>query len=73
MPKKHKITRQMIRRLRKAYVIPSGRISNDVRDLNIIVLWEDGISMAFIAKIFNLSKSQVYRITRKWDYLRYGK
>ncbi len=56
------ITRQAVHQIRKLYGIPSSIADNPERNEKIIALYKKGTSGTAIAKKFDLSISQAYRI-----------
>jgi DNA invertase Pin-like site-specific DNA recombinase len=56
------ITRQAVHQLRKKYGIESVIAKNDERNQKIVKAYETGASGTAIAKKFDLSVSQTYRI-----------
>lgn len=56
------ITRQAVHQLRKKYEIDSSLADNPVRNNEIVQLYEAGASGTALAKKFDLSISQTYRI-----------
>jgi Mor family transcriptional regulator len=60
--KKFKVTRQAIHQLRKKYGIASSYVGNPERNEKVISLYKKGTSGVDIAKKFDLSVSQTYRI-----------
>jgi Mor family transcriptional regulator len=62
--KKFKITRQAIHQLRKKYGIESSYADNPERNAKIIAAYKKGSSGTAIAKKFDLSISQTYRIIK---------
>jgi DNA invertase Pin-like site-specific DNA recombinase len=60
--KKFKVTRQAIHQLRKKYGIDSSYAGNPERNAEVIALYKKGKSGTDIAKKFDLSISQTYRI-----------
>ena len=59
------ITRQAIYGLRKMYNIPSSRIGNHKRNIQISRMYNKRINVESIADKFNLSMQQVYKIIRE--------
>jgi Mor family transcriptional regulator len=59
---KFNITRQAVHQLRKKYCIESVIAKNDERNQKIVKAYESGAAGTVIAKKFNLSVSQTYRI-----------
>ncbi|MCU0609988.1 MAG: hypothetical protein MUF22_09510 [Chitinispirillaceae bacterium] len=60
--KKYKITRQAIHQLRKKYGIDSTLIDNPERNDKILGAYKKGMTGTAIAKKFDISISQTYRI-----------
>jgi Mor family transcriptional regulator len=60
--KKFKITRQAIHQLRKAYGIKSSYADNPARNAKVVSAYKKGTSGTSLAKKFDLSVSQTYRI-----------
>jgi DNA invertase Pin-like site-specific DNA recombinase len=60
--KKFKVTRQAIHQLRKKYGIDSRLADNPERNAKVVALYKKGTSGTEIAKKFELSVSQTYRI-----------
>jgi Mor family transcriptional regulator len=62
--KKFKITRQAVHQLRKKYGIDSSYADNPERNAKIIAAYKKGSSGTALAKKFELSISQTYRILK---------
>jgi hypothetical protein len=60
--KKFKVTRQAIHQLRAKYGIPSLLAKNDERNVKIVAMYKKGMTGTEIAKKFDLSASQTYRL-----------
>jgi Mor family transcriptional regulator len=60
--KKFKVTRQAVFLMRKKYGIESRYVKNPKRNAGIIAAFKKGISGTDLAKKFELSVSQTYRI-----------
>ncbi len=56
------ITRQAVHQMRKKYGIPSNLAKNDQRNAKILSQYKNGATGMAIAKKFDLSVSQTYRI-----------
>ncbi len=56
------ITRQAVHQLRKKYGVESSIANNPERNAEIVELYESGTSGTALAKKFDLSVSQTYRI-----------
>ncbi|MFW5784869.1 MAG: helix-turn-helix domain-containing protein [Chitinispirillaceae bacterium] len=56
------ITRQAVHQLRQKYDIPAVQDKNESRNLDIIRLYNEGVTGTKIARRFNLSISQTYRV-----------
>ncbi|MDR2728900.1 MAG: hypothetical protein LBB56_07185, partial [Chitinispirillales bacterium] len=56
------ITRQAVHQMRKKYGIDSSIIDNPQRNANIVKAYDTGTSGTALAKKFDLSISQTYRI-----------
>ena len=56
------VTRQAIHQLRNAYGLPSSLAGNSERNKKIVELRKKGVSVADIAKKFDLGAVQVYKI-----------
>jgi hypothetical protein len=63
--KKFRITRQAIHQIRKKYGIASNYAGNPERNKKIIALYKKGTSGTVLAKKFDMSVSQTYRIINK--------
>jgi Mor family transcriptional regulator len=59
---KFSITRQAVHQMRKKYGIPSNLAKNEQRNEKIFALYKKGATGMDIAKKFDLSVSQTYRI-----------
>jgi Mor family transcriptional regulator len=59
---KFKITRQAVHQLRKKYGIESSIADNPERNAKIVAAYKKGSSGTVLAKKFDLSVSQTYRI-----------
>ena len=68
--KKFGITRQAVHQMRKAYGIDSSIVDNPARNKEIVVLYKNGKSGTDIAKKYDLSVSQTYRIINEAGALR---
>ena len=68
--KKFKVTRQAIHQLRKKYGIPSSLVGNPERNEKVVALYKKGASGTDIAKKFDMSVSQAYRIINDAGALR---
>jgi Mor family transcriptional regulator len=62
--KKFKITRQAVHQLRKKYGIESSYADNPERNAKIVAAYKKGASGTALAKKFDLSISQTYRILK---------
>jgi phage terminase large subunit len=62
--KKFHITRQAIHQLRKKYGIVSNYAGNPARNKKIIALYKKGATGTALAKKFDMSISQTYRIIK---------
>jgi Mor family transcriptional regulator len=62
--KKFKITRQAVHQLRKKYGIESSYADNPERNAKILAAYKKGSTGTAIAKKFDLSISQAYRIIK---------
>jgi Mor family transcriptional regulator len=62
--KKFKITRQAVHQLRKKYGIDSSYADNPERNAKIIAAYKKGASGTTLARKFELSISQTYRILK---------
>jgi hypothetical protein len=60
--RKFKITRQAVHQLRKKYGIEASTAKNVERDKKMVALYKTGKSGAVVAKRFDMSISQTYRI-----------
>jgi Mor family transcriptional regulator len=56
------ITRQAVHQLRKKYGIESSIADNPIRNSKIVKMYQGGTSGTALAKKFNLSVSQTYRV-----------
>ena len=56
------ITRQAVHQLRKKYGIDSSIVDNPIRNSKIVKMYQSGTSGTALAKKFNLSVSQTYRV-----------
>jgi Mor family transcriptional regulator len=56
------ITRQAVHQLRKKYGIDSSIVDNPIRNSKIVKMYQGGTSGTALAKKFNLSVSQTYRV-----------
>lgn len=62
--KRFKITRQAVHQLRKKYGIESSYADNPERNAKIVAAYKKGASGTALAKKFDLSISQTYRILK---------
>lgn len=60
--KQFDITRQAVHQLRKKYGIESSIADNPIRNSKIVKMYQGGTSGTALAKKFNLSVSQTYRV-----------
>ena len=68
--RKFKITRQAIHQLRKKYGIASSYAKNPERNAKMVALYKKGTSGLALAKKFELSVSQTFRILNEGKALK---
>ena len=71
--KQFRITRQAVHQLRKKYGIDSSIADNPERNAKIVTMYKKGTSGTTLAKKFDLSVSQTYRVINEAKAGRRGK